>query len=84
MLKFSPEEKSILVEKIQAYSGDELDHEIGRFDAEFLIDFISAELGSYFYNRGVYDAQLILTQRLGEIAGAIHELELPTEFHRDQ
>ena len=84
MLKFSPEEKSILVEKIRAYFSDELDQEIGRFDAEFLINFISEELGGYFYNRGIYDAQAILAQRLGETTGAIHELELPTEFLRDQ
>ena len=84
MLKFSPEEKAILVAKIKDYFSDELDEEIGRFDAEFLINFITEELGGYFYNRGIYDAQVILVQRLGEITGAIHELELPTEFLRDQ
>nr|WP_233449279.1 DUF2164 family protein [Xanthomonas perforans] len=27
--------------------------QIGRFDAEFLLDFFTEEVGAYFYNRGI-------------------------------
>lgn len=81
-IEFSKEEKAIVVRKIQLYFKEELDREIGQFDAEFLLDFFAEELGAYFYNRGLYDAQAILEQRLESVAEAIYELERPTDFAR--
>ena len=81
-IEFSKEEKSLLVKKIQLYFNDELDHSIGQFDAEFLLDFFAEELGVYFYNRGLYDAQTILESKMENISEAIYELEKPTEFMR--
>ena len=52
-IEFSKEEKELLVDKLKVYFEDELNQEIGQFDAEFLIDFISANMGSYYYNRGL-------------------------------
>ena len=77
MIEFSKEEKEVLVEKIRTYLDDELGHEIGQFDAEFLLDFIGEEIGKYFYNRGLYDAQAILDGRMEAITEAISELEKP-------
>ena len=70
------------VQKIQAYFRDELNSEIGQFDALFLLDFVSEEIGSYFYNRGLYDAQAILQKRVEDINESILELEKITEFRR--
>lgn len=81
-ITFSKQEKAILVGKIQAYFLKELDQDIGRFDADFLLDFFSEEIGSYFYNRGLYDAQTILEARMESISEAIYEIEKPTEFVR--
>lgn len=75
MIEFSKEEKAVLVEKIRDYFDQELDHEIGQFEAEFLLDFFSEEFGKYFYNRGLYDAQTILDGRMDVIIEAIAELE---------
>lgn len=61
---------------------DELVDMIGRFDAEFLLDFFSGEVGSYFYNRGPYDAQAILSSKLDDLSEAIYQLERPTEFRK--
>jgi uncharacterized protein (DUF2164 family) len=77
-IKFTREEKEQIVRKVQLYFQEELDQEIGSFDAEFLLDFFSKEIGSYFYNRGLYDAQAILAAKIGEISDAIYEIELPT------
>ncbi|MEH6575492.1 MAG: DUF2164 domain-containing protein [Amphritea sp.] len=80
VIKFSKEEKARIVEKIQRYFNDELDQEIGQFDADFLLDFFSKEVGSYFYNRGLFDAQAMLEKKLEDVAEGIYELEKPTEF----
>jgi uncharacterized protein (DUF2164 family) len=81
-IAFSKEEKELIVKKIQSYFQDELNSEIGQFDAQFLLDFFAEEIGGYFYNRGLYDAQAILEQRLDNITEAIYELEKVTEFRR--
>ena len=81
-IKFTDEEKAVLVRKIQLYFTEELKQEIGRFDAEFLLEFFAEEVGAYFYNRGLYDAQAILTAKLDDLNDAISMLEKPTSFRR--
>jgi len=81
-IKFTKEEKAIITHKIQLYFTEELRQEIGQFDAEFLLDFFAKEVGSFFYNRGLYDAQAILSKRLDDLSEAIYQLEQPTEFRR--
>ncbi len=79
MIEFSKEEKEVLVEKIRTYLNDELGQEVGQFDAEFLLDFFGEEVGKYFYNRGLYDAQGILEGRMDAITEAVSELEKPVD-----
>lgn len=81
-IKFTEDEKALIVRKIQLYFTEELKHEIGRFDAEFLLDFFAGEVGSYFYNRGLHDAQAILSSKLDDLSEAIYQLERPTEFRK--
>ena len=81
-IKFSKEEKELITKKIQLYFKEELDREIGQFDALFLLDFFADEIGAYFYNRGLYDAQAILERRVEDITEAIYELEKITDFRR--
>ena len=81
-LEFSAEEKNQIVRKVKMYFEEELDQKIGNFDAEFLIDFFAEEVGAYFYNRGLYDAQALFSQKLDEIGDSIYELERPTEFKK--
>lgn len=81
-IEFTKEEKDQIVKKIQLYFKEELNYEIGQFDAQFLLDFFAEEIGGYFYNRGLYDAQTILEQRLENITEAIYELEKITEFRK--
>jgi uncharacterized protein (DUF2164 family) len=81
-IKFSKAETELLVKKIQLYFREELNQEIGRFDAEFLLDFFTDEVGAYFYNRGVLDAQAVIDERLEGIKDALYAIEKPTEFSR--
>jgi uncharacterized protein (DUF2164 family) len=50
-IKFTQNEKDILATKLKMYFREELNQEIGGFDAEFLIAFFAKKLGAYFYNR---------------------------------
>lgn len=54
--------------------------DLGQFDAEFVLKFFSEEVGAYFYNRGLLDAQAMLASRLEIIQDGIYELEKPTDF----
>ena len=76
-ITFSPDQKARMVSKIKAYFEDELGQDIGGFEAEFLIDFFATELGAHFYNRGLFDAQQVLTEKVDEVGYVMQELEKP-------
>ena len=82
LIKFSDDEKKLIVGRIQLYFQEELGQELGSFDSEFLFDFFAEEMGAYFYNRALYDAQAIMQRRLEDFGEAIFELEKPTDFRR--
>ncbi len=81
-IEFSADEKSVIVRKVKMYFQEELNQEIGGFDAEFLVDFFAEEIGAYFYNRGLYDAQALIAGKVDELSDAIYDLEKPTEFRK--
>lgn len=77
IIEFDNDRKSIVVHKIQRYFEDELQQEIGQFDAEFLLDFFAREIGPQFYNQGLQDAQAVLSARIDDLQDAISEIEKP-------
>jgi uncharacterized protein (DUF2164 family) len=79
-IKFTEEEKKLLVSKIQSYFHSELSEEIGQFDAEFLLDFFNKEIGNYHYNRGLQDARTLLEENAQTIQQTFYEMEKVTEF----
>ena len=79
-IQFTQEEKDILVHKLKRYLDQELDFDIGQFDAEFLLEFFNKEIGVYHYNRGLKDAQDIFKSKVESVTDAIYELEIPTQF----
>lgn len=81
-IEFSKEERDALVAEIKDYFRDELDIELGGVDAGFLLDFFAGKVGCYFYNRGLYDAQALLSKRIDAIGEAIMDLEKPTGFRK--
>jgi uncharacterized protein (DUF2164 family) len=78
MIEFTPTQRQELIERVRAYCGDELSIELGRFDAEFLVDFFNREIGPYYYNQGLLDAQAALLKRVDDVKEAIMSLEKPT------
>ncbi len=51
-IQFTREEKQAIVPKIKLYLKEELDKEVGNFDAEFLLDFFTQEIGPFFLQPG--------------------------------
>ena len=80
IIEFSNEEKETVVLRIKLYFEQELNQDIGQFDAEFLLDFFSKEVGPRFYNQGLRDARAVLDTKLENIDDALYEIEKPTEF----
>lgn len=77
-IKFTKDETDRIVSKIKVYFNDELDQEIGGFEAEFLIEFFAKELGPHYYNQGLSEAHALFTEKLEETHYLIQELEKPT------
>ena len=77
LIKLSPEAKAEIVQKMKMYFREELHQDIGQFDAEFLLDFFSQELGGYYYNQGIADARAVLREKLEFIDDALYDIERP-------
>ncbi|ELA6922182.1 TPA: DUF2164 family protein [Vibrio parahaemolyticus] len=75
MIKLERAQKETLVSAIQEYMQDELSIEIGQFDSEFLIDFITDKLGAVYYNKGVEDAKAVIERRMLEMSDELYEIE---------
>ena len=78
-ITFSAQERELICSKIQRYLQQELEQEVGQFEAGFLLDFFTQQIGPYFYNRGLYDAQAIVQSQLDNIDEAIYSIEKPTQ-----
>ncbi len=74
-IKLNTEQTARIVEMLQAYFKDKLDSDIGRFDAEFLLDFFSSEVGVYFYNQGIADSQQLLNSQLESMSENLLDLQ---------
>lgn len=74
-IEFTSQQKQAMSRELQTYLEDELQIEIGQFDAEFLFDFVVMKFGSAFYNKGLADAQSIIERKVVDIADEIYELE---------
>ncbi len=75
MIKLERAQKETLAAAIQDYMQDELSIEIGQFDSEFLIDFITEKLGAVYYNKGVEDAKSVIERRMLEVSDELYEIE---------
>ena len=72
-VEFSAQQKERLIQKLQKYMSKDV--EMGQFDADFLLDLISEEMGAIYYNQGLYDAQAVLVDRMDSLTDAIYQLE---------
>jgi len=82
IFNFSKPEKEAIVQKIQQYFSKEMNQEIGQFEAGFLLNFFSEEIGPFFYNKGIQDSQAILQKTIDSVLQAIDSLEKPVQSKR--
>ncbi|CAK6716234.1 conserved hypothetical protein [Vibrio harveyi] len=75
MIKLERAQKETLATAIQDYMQDELSLEIGQFDSEFLIDFITEKLAPLYYNKGIEDAKTVIERRMLEMSDELYEIE---------
>lgn len=81
-IQLDADDKADLVRRLQTYFEDELEHELGTFDAGFLLDFLTETLGPHFYNRGLVDARAVFEKRIEGVMEAIYEIEMPIAGRR--
>ena len=80
-IEFTSQQKQRMATFIQDYLTDELEVPIGQFDAEFLCDFIISKLGPVFYNKGLWDAQALMQNKMLDIADEIYDIEQIDELN---
>ena len=74
-IRFSREEIVAITAKLRPWFRDELEVELRDLPAELLIDFLGREIGPFFYNRAVYDAQVVVAKKAEDINEALAGLE---------
>jgi len=77
-IAFDKDETKAIVSEIRDYFREELDQDIGVMPAEMLMTFFADKMGAYYYNRGVYDAQAALKQRMDSLHDDLYGLEQRT------
>ncbi|MGF1776895.1 DUF2164 domain-containing protein [Vibrio nomapromontoriensis] len=76
---FEQKQRNDIIIQLQQYFSDELEQELGQFDAEFLLDFLIKKLGPAFYNKGLEDAKAVLERRVLDIGDELYEIEMPLD-----
>ena len=74
-IEFSKDERTAIVSRIRDYFQTEMDQEIGNIPAEMLLRFFTEQIGPFYYNRGLADAQAVFASKLDDINDAIYALE---------
>ncbi len=77
-IKLDDSVKVEVVAKLQKYFQDELQQEIGSFDAEFMLDFFSKEVGGFYYNQVLADALKNFESKMEDVGELIYQLEKET------
>ena len=74
-ITFEKAEREAIVGRIQRYFVDELESSIGNIPAEQLLQFFGEEIGPYYYNRGLNDAQSAFARVADTFNDEIYGLE---------
>mgnify|MGYP006196103893 CR=1 FL=1 len=78
MTEISKESKKLIVKNIQDYFRENLNQEIGNFEALFLFDFFYDKMGGYFYNQALSDVHTMISDNAESMTERLNELIKPT------
>lgn len=79
LVTLSKPQKDAIIQRLQEFADRELGQELGQFEAADLLNFFADEIGPFFYNKGLQDAQVILHKHVENIGEAIGNLEKPVK-----
>jgi uncharacterized protein (DUF2164 family) len=74
-IKLSKQQQTTAISKLQTYFVQELDRDLGQFEAEFLLGFIMKEFGASIYNQALYDAQSLLSAKIEDVFAEIEQFD---------
>lgn len=77
MRTMSKEIKEEMINRIQAFFIKERGEEIGNLAAEQVLDFITEEMATYFYNEGIEDSISALQSRMENLEEDLYTLKRP-------
>jgi len=81
-IQLRKEEKEELMESIKEFFYEERSEEIGDLAAGNFLEFITKEIGPYFYNQGVQDAKHMVEMKMVSLEEDLLSLERPIRKRR--
>ena len=67
IIALSKEQKENAKEKLKEYIEENFELKIGNLQAEIFLDFITENIGIYYYNKSVADALSFMTERIDDM-----------------
>jgi uncharacterized protein (DUF2164 family) len=78
LVTLGSDDKNFIINELRSYMEREFGVEIGRFDAEFFLDHITATIAPFWYNRGLADAHAVFSKKLDDVGESLYAMEMPT------
>ena len=66
-MKLTKEKEEKMIEALQKYFEMERNEELGDLASRMMLDFIVEELADEFYNQGVYDSYMFMSDRCEDL-----------------
>jgi Uncharacterized conserved protein len=67
IIPLTKEQKSSARDKIREYMAETFEIEIGNLQAEIFLDFITKNIGIYYYNQAVADSLAFITEKTEDL-----------------
>lgn len=67
VIELSKEQKKIAAAKIKEYIMDNFETEIGGIQAEIFLDYVTDNIGVYYYNKAIADSLSFMTQKIDDL-----------------
>ena len=67
VIELSKEQKEIAADKIKDYMSESFEIEISQMQSKFLIDFITENIGMYYYNKALTDSMKFMSEKVEDL-----------------
>ena len=78
MINISRKHKETIIQDLQEWFQENLDHEQGSLDDEFLFDFFTKNVGGFYYNQALTDVPTLIYEKTESLADSIYDLTKDT------